>query len=98
MATKKDTPKKEAKPKKEPKYKIELEFNGEVVKLEGDEVFATLQTFPEPDFIKTDVVTRVYAGKEMSEVVLNVQKARRIFANKTSLELHASNLSKRLNG
>lgn len=79
------------KTKKEPKYKLELSFNGETTKLEGDDIYEMLTSIPQPPALKTDMDIKLPSGKFY---IVNVRDARRTFNNGTKMKLLAITLTK----
>jgi vacuolar-type H+-ATPase subunit B/Vma2 len=82
--------------KREYLYNLEIMYNNDSLKIEGDGLLPLLQSFQKP-FLKTKVCIIVKKNGIMRRRDLNIFEANRLFENKVKLELFASNLDKQLN-
>lgn len=87
----------ETKPKSD--IHLYVALNGSKMETTGMDVLSLLRELIPPTSIKTKMAVRVQkdGGKEFTKV-FSVFQARRIFANKTTMALLASDLTKLLNG
>jgi hypothetical protein len=83
------------------KYHLELEINDQVFKFDTNNLHQTLKDFNEsPEFpfpFKTKLVVRYSNDKlKREKIFFNTIDSKRLFENKTSLELLANQLTKEL--
>lgn len=83
-------------PKKKGAIHLQISINEDTTIVDTDNLLNALQDFPQPAMIKTELVIEATKGKLTRTKVLNTFNARRLFGNKTALEIFASNLMKEL--
>lgn len=83
---------KEAVDKKEPVYQLTIIVNSDVYDVEGDDLIELINTFTPPALIKNETNVIARKGTKTVQRDLKTFDARRVFGNKTSLELFVNNL------
>jgi hypothetical protein len=91
----KPAPKKEDKTeevKESKKYVLEIHVNDTVTKCETDNIIEALSSFSAPEIIKTEVLFKIKKGSKSVEKSVSVFEGRKVFHNRTYLELLAESL------
>ena|SRR3990167_615096 len=83
-----------AKPKKG--YSLEMDVNDTTYKTFAKDIHSALKDIEIPVFFKTDVILRIGNGQRTIEKYYKTFTARHVFANKTAIEILASNLTKEI--
>lgn len=76
----------------EPVFRTVLQVNDTEIIGTGDTVLQSLEALKDPIDVLSFGVLKVYKGKEFAELLLNVEKVKRLFADATYRLITASNL------